>query len=148
MQLNNEQQMELGNVITTFQELTQLFEEADVNEQYQQERKKIEESFLKRVKKINAFISKNTSVKDLQASDIEEAFEVCLKKAIVEEGIQVFLKTGKSDLKSLMTEEVFNKHFETASLEAYIMLLRNLRCMEHSYATVINAERALMQEFN
>lgn len=146
MQLDKKEKVQLVNGGNP-RWLTKLFKKSEIKEQYQQEKNKIEQRLRNRMAEINEFLDENTPVKNLKDSEVEKSFDICLKKFIMQEAVNILFQEGKVDLKSVITEELFNEIFDEASLEAYITLLRERRCVASAYPTAKDAEMILRQEF-
>ena len=95
--------------------------------QYEEFREEVEDDLAKEITSIQGFLDEYAFIRKFDISSIKEAFDISLKKALVEAALERLFRDGKCDLEEIikMDAKVFKKKImKYATITAFILLLR------------------------
>lgn len=95
--------------------------------QYEEFREEVEDDLAKEITSIQGFLDEYAFIRKFDISSIKEAFDISLKKALVEAALKRLFRDGKCDLEEIikMDAGVFKKEImKYATITAFILLLK------------------------
>lgn len=113
----------------SIENLLKIFDDPKLKKQYEKQiqMKNVQDKMIKGIMDVNKFLGDNTAfnVEKIEIDVVKEAFEICLKKYILDRGIHMLMHNGMSNLINIIQQEKFNEEtVKKISVEAYLMILR------------------------